>query len=458
MNDTDPRDELHNMPGWVRHVMQLADAAAEQSKPAPEPKPRGNGTWYVWRLTDPEPGDAPEWEHLTTGERRRWLDDLAELPEAPAAWGGICRWVARTFPGCHAMRTPAETALTLIAHTLPWGKGEPHPYRYPTLPDGLRRLIAATSTQHRMEITTIPCTTMRRYVSYDARVAFGAYLRRLPTVPDGGVMHDHEPKYEKYQPGRYLVDLTVPPAWSRIGLAPRQLADGAGWDWPSRPGESWQTWLDECELRLVDEWRWPYAVRERILFAVAGVRGGDPLREYAERMTAELERIERYPRSAGVRCYRAGLRALTIHPVGAWHRGGGIETRHIESLDELTPDDALADIVRGGGGGYMVSNRVDLSAFRSRWWRPEWSSAVYARERVTATRKALEIPRDRLLAIRGDAIHMADYDPEWSDTGKVGSYRPQAVRLFTSARKAPTSQRDLEILRKEAEDGGQGSK
>lgn len=432
-----------------------AERAAAAARWAEEAKAAGKdsraskfGTWYVSRRTDDAAGDAPPFDGLSDAQKWAWFDELVVYPDAcRRAWGGVCQWIERTFPGCHAMGTPAATALDLIEHVLPWGQNR-EPYRYPTLGDGLRRLLAATSTQHRMEMFSSRGQKMRRYVSYDARVAFGGYLRHLPIVPAGGVIHDELPIFEPFRNGKYRVEVMVPLGWERIGLAPRRADDGFGWEWPATPGESWECWLDECELRLVDAAEWPHVIRERILFAQPKMPGSDPLREYAERMTGELERCERFPKSPALRAYRAALRALTIHPVGAFHAGSGNDSRHIDSRDELDERDALADIVRDDTG-WTVTNSIELTAFRSRWWRPEWSSAVYARERVAATKRALQCPRENLIAIRGDAIHLADVDPEWADTGKVGSYRKQHDRAFGKLTRVPLTGEDLVALGRE---------
>jgi hypothetical protein len=440
---------------------QLTRSAPELPAPANNgtnkqtSKPAGIGAWYVSRRTDTERGAAPLFDLLEEPERFTWFGDLAELDaEACArAWAGVCKFVVQTFPGCHALRSPWETGLTLIEHTLPWALNRSTPYRYLTLSDELRRQIVATSTQHRMEALTLPGLTIQRYVVYDARVAYSSHLRNLPVIladEDGApsVTRDSVPVFEKWSQGRYLVELTVPRGWDHIGLAPRKAADGQRWEWPATPGESWTTWLDECELRLVDERAWPYTIRQRLLFADKRAPGNDPLREYGERIATELERIERYPQTPAMKAYRSAIRALALHPIGAWHKGSGNDRRHIDSLDELTPEDAAAEIVPDELGGWEVSNTRDLTPFRSRWWRPEMSSAVYARERVAATRKALSLPREALLGVRGDALHLRDFDPGWQDTHKVGSYRKQLDRPLTP-RPAPVTRDGLADLRQE---------
>ena len=431
------------------------ERVTEPQEPAKPARAAGVGAWYVSKRTDRERGAAPPFDLLQEPERFAWFGQLAENEDACArAWAGVVRWVAQTFDGCHALRKPWETGLTLIEHMLPWPLNRSTPYRYLTLSDELRRLIVSTTTQHRMELLTDPGREMRRYVVYDARVAYASHLRHLPVILAGddgapSVVHDTLTTFERYRPGRYLCDVTVPRDWSHIGLAPRKLGDGSRWEWPATPGESWTTWLDECELRLLDQRGWPYAIRQRLLFASPKTPGSDPLREFAERVSAELERIERYAPTPAIRAYRAAIRALTLHPIGAWHKGAANDRRHVDDLDELTPEDAAADIEPAEGGGWIVSNSRDLTPFRSRWWRPEMSSAVYAHERVEATRRALELPRTCLLALRGDALHLADFDPGWQDTGKVGSYRKQVDRSWTQRRRAPDTRDAMAELRKE---------
>ncbi len=446
--------------GIVRWVPDLerpyfdADGTPEALATGETTEPKSRTVWYVSRRTDAMDGTAPAWGELGALERRLWFDELSTDEAACArAWAGVAKWIARTFPGCHATRKPSETALALIEHALPWGSNDAA-YRYPTLSDDLRRLVAATTALHRYEHLALPGVLMHSYAYYDQRVAYAACLRRVPIVPAEGVQHDDVDAYERNRPGKYRCDVTVPVGWAHVGLARRRnpsapAGSPLGWEWPTAPGESWESWLDESEVRLLDDRGWPYAVRERILFAPEKPARPEPLREYRERVVSELERIEGYPMTPPTRAYRFALRALIITAVGQFHKGYSKESRHIIDLDELTEDDAEATITRDASG-WTVTSSVDLSPFRSRWQRPEWSSSIYARMQVSAVRRALEIPRANLLAIRDDAIHLRDFNPGITDTGKVGAYRLKASRTFSPPIATPVTPRELLALEKGA--------
>lgn len=421
--------------------------------------------WRIWRATDPEPGQPPAFETI---DRAAWFGDelvateeegnAAATAACRAAWASLCRWIARTYPGCHALRTPGVTGLSLMQHTLPWGKGQPRPYVYPQLmPAELGRLLAANTPIHRMEALALPDTAMRRYVQYDARVAHFSYLARLPVLLGDtatGPIHDERDEYIPYRAGKYRVAVTVPAGWQHIGLVQRKGAYPA-WDWPARPGEEWECWLDECQIRLLREQGWGFTVRERILFAGPRERGNDPLREHVERLSAGLAKVDAMqPRTLAVAALRHALRAIALHPIGLWHKVGNERTRWIASLDELDPEsDADATITPADEGkeGYTITNSAELSAWQTHWRRPEWSTTVYAREQVAATRRALMAPRAHVAAILGDGVSFADWtpSPDWTDTGKLGCYRVKLSATFPRDRRVPSSLGELATFHRE---------
>ena len=432
--------------------------------------------WRIWRATDPEPGAAPTFDSLDYLARALWFGEARADDHAACrgAWARLCAWIVSDYPGCHAKRTPGATGLSLVQHTLPWGKDQRRPYVYPTLPADLARLFAATAPQHRMELLSLPDATLRRYTQYDARVAHAAYLRHLPVLlgeDTSSLLHDDDPTYIPYRAGKYRVAVTVPQGWAHIGLAHRAVTTplGATWDYPATPGEEWETWLDASEVQLLltnDVGPWPVAIRERILFADGKTPGADPLREHAARLTAYLERLDRAQATSAamtpaqartLAALRHAARAVALHPIGLWHKSSNQRPRHVASLDELTPADAEATIVPADtGDGYIVTTSAALSGYQAHWRRVEWSTTIYARERVNAARRALTAPRARVLGIRGDAVHFADYAPAWPDTGKVGAYRLKADVRSWGPRRAPQTATELLALAQEEEEESHG--
>src|SRR5690349_17404853 len=151
----DARGRLSAAPSGLSYFDAIAETAGplpegtEEAQRAHKPTAVGGvGTlgmpWRIWRQTDPEPGTAPAFDEL---DRALWFDDMASNVEAcAAAWRYLQRFIAdekRGYPGCHLARTPGASGLMLIMHTLPWGRGKPRPYEYPTLDAPTARLLAA---------------------------------------------------------------------------------------------------------------------------------------------------------------------------------------------------------------------------------------------------------------------------------------------------------------------------
>jgi hypothetical protein len=411
------------------------------------------GQWWIAKKTEPEEGEAPAYDELSLDEKTAWFgyvseDDPDDYGEK--VWSYLGGWVARHFPGVHLMRTPALTGCLMIEHSLPWAHDEQRPYRYYTLPEGLDRLVAATTTPHRFELLTLPGRdNLREYCQYDARISYAAWLRSLPVIFKEGVEHDHTPVYEKHCKGRYLCAVTVPAKWAHIGLARRQLSEG-GYDYPSSPGTTWTTWLEEPELRLLDDQGWPYTVQERILYADRRAPGADPLRVFCERIFPEIIRLDAARESNHARrALRHAYRALLTQPVGMWHRGSVKSYRHIEDVSEVREGEE----VQSNNGQLTAATFAPLAGPVTRWRRPEWAAAIYGYEHAAMLKRALSVPRSALLEIRGDGIALADCNPLWADTGRIGCYRIKEYLLADEPRPAPHTEAEMKALRKAAKHG-----
>jgi hypothetical protein len=375
--------------------------------------------WYLRRDTAAMPGDSPAYGEI---EAPKWFGPYAERA-GPAAWEQVQHWCRRTFPGCHLLRTPVQTALALAEHTLPWARGSA-PYAYLVLSPDTQTLIArhCTHGQHRYEDCGPGGATITAVVLYDARVSHAAHLRHLPVVlrPDD-LLHDERSEYIPFRRGFYRVDVTVPRGWKHVGLVP---ASGPGY--PHRPGFSFESWLSWQEVRLLAEQRWPFAIRERLLFAPPETPGADPLRAFHERLTTSLERLEALPRSDLKEALRAALRALALHLIGNLARGASENPQGYATLEELPDDLSPSATVSHEAPGYIVREQRPLDLYHARWYRPEWAADIWANTRVAVTRHALRVPRADLLAIDGDGLYLRA-DPGWPDSGKVGCYRRQAT-------------------------------
>lgn len=448
--EKDEHGQLRAVPTEESYLERAgANMPAVTETPAPatlDADRRERSSWSLYRQTRPDDGKAPSWQDLSPAEKSLWLDswDTYDAGTLSQVFERLSSWIATTFEGAHIWRSPGRTGQSLLLHTLPWGKDHAA-HRFPQIDAQLGRLIAATSPQHRLEQLAQPRQKMTQYRYYDARMAHIAYLRRLPVIGVGGLQHDNEPVCIRYRAGRYRVELTVPEGWAHIGLAPRRNERVAGlWEWPSRPGESWECWLDEREMRLLSApgdglTPWPHVIRERLLFAVEG-ESPEPARELLSRLAPALEQLEQAEKTPVNRIKRAMLRQIPLTLIGDWLKRGNTSTRDGVLEEELTEDDAQASLILQDDGTYTVTDSTSVSSYQEHWRRPEWAHSIYAQERYEATRRALQLPRSALLAIRGDALHLADTTPSgalWEDKQKLGNYRLKASRDFTTPRAVP---------------------
>jgi hypothetical protein len=363
-------------------------------------------------------GASPTYDEI---EAPKWFGPYAESA-GPATWAQLQKWCTRTFPGCHLLRTPVQTALALAEHTLPWVPGGA-PYTYLVIDKDIQTLIArhCTHGQHRYEDSAQPGEAVAQVVLYDARVSHAAHLRHLPVMlRPGDLLHDEDSEYIPFRRGFYRVDVTVPRGWAHIGLVPASVPG-----YPAKPGFQFETWLSWQEVRLLTEQQWPHCIRERLLFVPDGP-GADPLREFYDRLTTSIERLEALPKSDVTRALRAALRSIALHLIGNFSRGQSENPQAYASLDDLPDDLAPNATITHEGEQYIVREQRPLDLYHARWYRPEWACEVWANTRVAVTRHALQVPRDSLLVIDGDGLYLRD-DPAWPDTGKVGCYRRQAT-------------------------------
>lgn len=438
-------------------VPYLADADTDQEDDDRAPSTASG--WVAWRKTDPEPGEAPAWDTLSAEDRAAWVGSDPAVQEAMAqAWPIFNGWVSREWPGCHLKRTPGATGLSLLEHSLPWPReAGARAYRYPTLPDELAALLAANLTQHRQEALVRGRVFATSLTIVDRRVAYAAELRHLPVIPLGcGVVRDDVPDYEPYRQGFYRVCVRVPADWNHLGLVPRKR-EGSGaltWEWPSAPGETWETWLHESEMRLCARHGWPTHILERVLFAPPTTPGNDPAREWSERLLAALAAVERAPRrTPAVLARRAALRAMILHAVGDWGKYANHTRSIVATFDEIPAKDAgvlSRAVTQLRDGRYQVSEERRLSPFQRHWRRIEWAKALQARNRCHVTTMALARDRNEVAAIDGDGFYLRDIDPRaYPDGGKVGAYRVKAHRVFAAPVPLPTTLAGLRRLGEE---------
>lgn len=373
-------------------------------------------------------GAAPKLDDLSEEQQQKWFARPGQPLPAPetmtSAWYALQTGIAKRFPGCHLLKTPRETGLALIERSLPRDR-QNQPYEYPPLAPDLAKIIHDHSTQHRMEAYHPAGTLAEQVLLYDARVAHAKFLRDLPVAWD--VWHDNEPIYLRkgeisFRRGFYKVDFSIPRDWAHLGLVP---VPGEGY--PRKPGASYVAWLNWREVALLKEQNWPYEVQERILFALDGEAGADPLRHFSDRMRESLEALDKLQQTAAVKAVRAGLRAVVLHAIGSFNRQGKENPQTFERLADV-PEDA-PEIERAPDGRYLAKFPSGLSKYEARWYRPEWAADIWAGTRSHTTRKALSIPFRDLYVIDGDGLYIGCdptiYSDQWADDGHIGTHRLQ---------------------------------
>lgn len=444
---------LSAVAGWRNVFACHADAAADV-------RAMMTATADGWTRTGAHAHDAHPsvtWRRDADGATVRvspfgaWRPGVVETATAAEAW----RWTDAAVSdatGGVLLATPSTTGRDTLARLFP------KDVELPTLADDLAEQIRSTSTQHRMELVTPPGAIVPAMYELDMRLAFAAVLRNLPAG---------EPERVKGEPidylpnrhGRYLCRWNVPDGWNGPGALPTLTADG--WRWPSRPGEAGAGWVDGAELALARRYGWTVAVAESVLWPTRPTV--DPCRTWAEKMTGLYAAAEAGP--AGITgdaaaVARSMIRAIIIHAIGSLRGNGQRVTR------TATPETAAAKGADKHEWWTLEDGTVvwveHHDARWAEWVRPEWTAAIWARNRCRLldgpgakprASRAATAPRTGaynlpggigLIGFRGDAIYLTG-DPLWADDGKPGRYRVKADHLsFTM----PATLAELDVIRR----------
>lgn len=354
-------------------------------------------------------------------------------------WGYLTEMVADRFDAPGMLSTPAALGRDLFARTL--GRRE-----FPVLSMDLQELIRSTSGQGRIE-TFAPAEGVNwheRFIEYDGRLAYAGCTRELG---HGVPSFDHLDEYEPMRRGRYRVTFTPPAGWSHVGLVP--VAGEVGWTWPTEGRHT--TWVDGVELLVAGQAGWQFTIHDRLLFPE---HRGRPLDQW----TASLVKLLDSPMEMTYTqraMLRAAIRALILHGIGAFagrpHKRSGHGPK--------------ADVPAGAKGVTLDRNTGTFSWYveEPQAWpemaHPEWSAAVWARQRARLldaptgdrSRRAgmLSVHRHTLLGVRTDALFMTE-DPRWPDDGKVGRF---TKRLDVERSYAPPTN-NVELLALKGHMGG----
>lgn len=363
------------------------------------------------------------------GEHEPAADDAAE------ALHELGRLFAGAFDDGQLLATPSATGRYLLMRSIAFGQ------EWPTMTAEQQQLVRSTSGQGRIEL--FPRTgDVERIVSYDGRFMYGALCWGLP----GGVpVQDHVDEFAGYQKGRYHVTATVPAGWNGPGIL-GAMVEGGGWRWPSNPGEKFTTWCDGAELAIAFDHGWSISIHERLLFPSYTTKGpadvwSDKLVKMREAFTHESEAV--------TALVRAGIRAVVLHSIGAFH-GRPHKVTRMGSADDVP---AEADGLRIEGETFLWAEASAGQAWPE-MAHPEWSAAVWGRARArllsapTGTKNhragLLHVDPSTVLAVRTDAVYLTT-DPGWPDDGKTGRFRK--VSEAVGPMPAPRSHAELLAVR-----------
>lgn len=337
-------------------------------------------------------------------------------------------------PDWPLLSTASTAGRDLWLRTIPWG------VEIPTLPPEIQERIRATGTQGRWQRwAPDDGRDLDGLHGFDMRFGYGALLRGLPDPATArwheaaGVTQDAWGRGApwRYVRGRFQVRAQVPDGWGHVGLLGLRDPDHSGpdcgrctgvddagtWCYPDRPGTTFTTWAEGTELALAADHGWRFTVGHAVTF-----EEGRPLDLWAQRLHAAREAVgsPSVPPEI-VRLARSALRMIVLQTVGAMIGRGHTITHVIGSTDQA-PDGAAVGLLGDG----LVWHEEAAAAW-GETAHPEWSAAVWGRCRTRIAshrgRGLLAIPRERLVAVRQDAIYLTGACPDWPDDGKVGTLR-----------------------------------
>lgn len=359
----------------------------------------------------------------TVTDAAQWFGPGAVPELANEAWAWVEAAIGRAWkdPSVVLLSTPGTTGRDLWLRTHA-ADG------CPVMPGPLQDLVRGTSAQGRIETYPGP-SPLAGFYEYDMRVAYAAVLRGMPM----GTPEHRNPSQDEIVEGvrcRVEVRFRPPTGWGHVGLLAVRADDGS-LSWPTTDEWYGPTWADGCEVALAIREGWAVEVVNGLVWP----RQGDPLRTWADRLLAVLKDAEMVERlgAYGRRVpgpnplyphIRAMVRAIILHTVGAFH---GSPQRVTKRAGDLDGAPIGADMLRVHDDG-SVSWRETRAAAWPEACHPEWSSHIWARNRVRLLRNPagggmLTVPAAHLVAVRTDAVYTSEPTGwETGDDGKPGRW------------------------------------
>ncbi len=375
----------------------------------------------------------PDGRRVVVQSAAAWIGSQPAEPATAERAFGLLRevvrdaWQDQELP---LLSSPVSFGRELLQRALPWGS------TFPTLDDADQQLIRATSGQGRVEpagpsawaeLSERFGPTLPRLEVWDGRFAYAALAHELPIGPARHVVGRDacEAAWRPYGRARWLCLVTVPAGWAHVGLLPRAIDAPAGqprWDYPRRPGTTWEVWADAVEVDLARSCEWRVELLEGMVFGQ-----GRPLDNFARRIVAARERLG-LDSSPAAALARVMLRSVLLQTIGSLH---GRAPRRIVAapLSEAQAVPVNASGVRVAGDLLVYETRAERVA-RPELSHPEWSACIWARARCrllsapAAGRTqagALTLPAASIVAMRTDAVWTTER-ADWQDDGRAGRY------------------------------------
>jgi hypothetical protein len=343
------------------------------------------------------------------------------------------------------MASPAAVGQSLWAWSL---TRELRDALEPQLPADVADLIRSTSPQHREEVVghcfdgcdmhQAPAMTTLADLSYlDGTFMYAACTRELGIAPVRHLQSRVEvlsflmaDRRHYYARARYRAHVTVPADWRAPGLVPVKHPNGQNWHYPNRPGVTFETWADACELMLAMGAGWQVLFDEGLVYTPSRV---------LDRFTDTVVRLRAAADDGGTPAAglaSKALRSMFVRTIGAFHSRGRDRSYVVPAGTELPA--GVTDWRDRPDGSRLYTKPVALTGAAAAFARPELSSQVWARARARVAGKLLDLIPEAIVGVWGDALYLAG--PVADDPPGVGAFRVKASLSEPLARPATIGQ------------------
>lgn len=338
------------------------------------------------------------------------------------------------------LATPALTSMDLLRRKLP-AKA-----RYENLPFDIESILMSNFSQARTELFNHSQDILETLYNYDGLWFYAACCRHVPT---GRIIHDYEnelamtpPSKNGYQStiaGFYRVQVTVPENWYHIGLLPTKNPnrDESVSVYPNQPGDSFESWCSDKELRLAKDHGWHFEILERILWPDTQARkvdlgqdgyertGQDPLRYWMEGLVNLRQNIIlKYPEPVQS-MLKDAIRNLLNMGVGKMHAASQTVDMYAKDFMEY-PGKGAHLKEEYADGSIRYEKKAELTPYQKQSFMPHWTLYVWCTCKVKITQAALSVPYENLVSIRTDGI-WTTCPCEFENTGKPGCFREKQL-------------------------------